>query len=63
MPAKTLGGSMTKPANTRDYTSDFAPAATSGPQSGMSRKAKGSDGSYHIQGRPSTRSGQESDQK
>jgi hypothetical protein len=57
--SKTFGGSTTTPANTRDFSPKFG-----GIEKGnVGKKAKGNDGAYHIQGRPGTRSGNETDMR
>jgi len=53
---KTIGMTGQKPANTRDFGPKF-----SGVEKGSSRKAK--NGNTHIQGRPLTRNGQETDRR
>ncbi|MGW8177850.1 MAG: hypothetical protein ACWGQW_03535 [bacterium] len=52
------GGQSTNPAKTRDYSPKFG-----GSEQGKSRMAKGNDGKYHLQGRPSSRSGNETDMR
>jgi hypothetical protein len=57
--SKGIGmGTGTNPSKTRDFSPKFG-----GSEQGMSRKAKGNDAKYHIQGRPMSRSGQETDMR
>lgn len=57
--SKGIGmGTGTNPAKTRDFSPKFG-----GSEQGKSRKASGNDARYHIQGRPMSRSGQETDMR
>ena len=59
MRGKNFGLTGQKAANTRDFSPKFG-----GIEHGsVGKKSKGNDGAYHVQGRPGTRKGNETDMR